>query len=978
MLSSTGTGSYLGREEQLDRLLARLTRAAEGQGGWLAVSGVPGMGVSTTLAELAAHGEQLGFGVLRGTSREGIAGRPLGAIAEAVEGQAASTDPVRLYDELGDAAPALVRLAPGLRSALPATPPPAPLDPPEERLRLWDGCLTWLRRAAGHRPLLVALDDLQWADDDSWALLQHVSRFLDAWPVLIVTGWSVAGESTERLPPPEVERVELPGLDEGALAALLARSSNEHVTREVARLVQQASGGNPLAALQLHRHLLEERRIGRPGGQPLPSADELPTTVGEIVAWRLSRLSADERAVLGTLACFPLAVSVAAVATVSGLHRPRAAGALERLAAAGYVRSPEGSGIYQLEHAQLAAAIRAGLSPGVRAEAYARAAEALELELGGEARRHAATLAELYRLAAAESDPRHVTSAGRAAAGARYGLIASEHARAGAAHGRAADCLEVALDLAIRGDQSIQHDLRARLALAQAEAGRSAAALATGMSALEAGDLDRSSVDTLVATVRALVATGAHDQARLLRESIARRAPSDRLLDARLSVLAGEWRPFESGSVRFLVWQGAEEEAEETLLSEAREEDVSRLFAPQRPRSHDQTVALLEMARGWRQPTALLRALHGATIDLATRLGHFREAASWAGEYLAAAERYGSPRDHLQALLLLGQCRAALGSFDDAGEALSIGRELGARLPTDESLDEEMLLAEMALAHYLEGDWPDLAARAANLGARHRPTGMLIAAERAAALARAADTGAAEPLVAEVLQACTDWPPLTYRRDSALMSALAVGWESGWAQHAMVGRSLAGLAEAAGVGGSHASTPALAMARMLALAGETTDARAIFAGQRDALAETGRRPLRAIVDFDEGVALAAAGPARQAEAGQLLELAARSFEELGMSGWLDRTRRLLDAGFEAAARPGGRLYFTYPRGLTRREADLVRLVSGGASVADAAGRLDLEHDVAQRHLDAALEKLGAGSPADLPRLARRLGLGGGV
>jgi DNA-binding CsgD family transcriptional regulator len=168
------------------------------------------------------------------------------------------------------------------------------------------------------------------------------------------------------------------------------------------------------------------------------------------------------------------------------------------------------------------------------------------------------------------------------------------------------------------------------------------------------------------------------------------------------------------------------------------------------------------------------------------------------------------------------------------------------------------------------------------------------------------------------------------------------------------------------------------MARMHALSGELAEAHELFAAQRDALAEAGRRPLRAIVDYDEAVALAAAGKSRQSEAGQLLELAARAFEELGMTGWLGRSRRMLDGGFEAAAQPGGRLHFTYPRGLSRREADLVRLVSGGASLEQAAGALDLDEAVARRHLDAALDKLGAGSPAELPRLARQLGLGGGV
>jgi DNA-binding CsgD family transcriptional regulator len=976
MVSSTGTGTYLGREEQLDRLLARLAEAAEGHGGWLMVVGAPGMGVTRTLDELAVHAAELGFAVLRGSGRQGIAGRPFGAMAEAIESAVEGVEAVSLYDDLGDAAPALVRLAPGLRAVLPAIPPPAPLQPPDETLRVWDGCLAWLDRAAARQPLLLALDDVQWADDDTWALLRHVAGWLSSHRLLFATGWSTVGGPIGRRLPEGTQEVELPGLDEGALTALLARASAGHVPRGVARLIQQATDGHPLASLQLHRHLLEERLVGRPGGDSLPAVDELPTTVDDTVAWRSARLSLDERTALGALACFPLAVGAALVATVSGLPRPRAAEALEGTAVKGFVRSTEGSGSYEIEHPQIAATIRASLSSTVRAEAYARVAESLDMELGAEARSHAAALAELYRLAAAEATTRGVVNGSRGAAGARYALVASEHARAASAYGRAADCLRVALDLAVSADQAGNQDLRARLALAEAEAGRFAASATTATITLD-GEVDRSVVDSLLATVRALVDGGADGEARQLREAIARRVRPDRALEARLALLAGEWRPFEAGAVRALVWHPRDDGIEQ-LLPGNREDELSQLLSPQRARDHEQTVTLLNAARNWRQPSALLRALHGATVDLATRLGSFREAASWAGEYLAAAERFGSPRDHARALLLLAQCQAALGNFDDANEALGAAHDLRARLPADEGLADNALLSELALAHHLEGDWPALAERAVEAGRRHRPAGLLLAAEAAAALARAGDIGAAEPLVADVIEACSDWPPLTYLRDSALLSASSVAWECGWAQHAMTGRSLARVAEAAGVGGNHAATPGLAMARMHALSGELAEAHELFAAQRDALAETGRRPLRAIVDYDEAVALAAAGKSRQSEAGQLLELAARAFEELGMTGWLGRSRRMLDGGFEAAAQPGGRLHFTYPRGLSRREADLVRLVSGGASLEQAAGALDLDEAVARRHLDAALDKLGAGSPAELPRLARQLGLGGGV
>ncbi|HVM30523.1 MAG TPA: AAA family ATPase [Candidatus Limnocylindrales bacterium] len=976
MVSSTGTGSYLGREEQLDRLLRRLHDAAEGRGGRVVVAASPGMGVSTTLEEIGAHAAQQGFAVLRGQFVEGVGGRPFGAFADGIDGLADSSDPFALYADLGDAAPALARLAPALRRALPAIPPPAPLEPPDETLRLWEGCRSWLSRASARQPVLIALDDAQWADADTLALLDHLVREPANLPVLLVFGTSTVARAAHGLAG-SAEFIELPGLDDGAIGALLARESVDHVPRRVSELVQAATGGHPLAASQLYRHLVEEQLVGRPGGSDVPSADSLPKDLADIVAWRLARLSADERGVLGVLVCFPRAVGTAAVSSVSGLSRARAANALERLAGTGFVSSTEGSGRYRVEPAALASAISNGLAPKIRSEALLRAAEALELELGTDARRHAPMLLELYRRAANDRDTAAV-SGPRAASAARFGLIAAEQARSAAAFRRAADCLAVTHELAVLGEQPGQNELHVRLAQAQAEAGRPSDALASATMVLDQLADERPdgpTIETLLATVDALTGTRAEAEARQLAEEVSRRLRPDRALEARLALRRGSWQPYEAGSVRALVWHEAQDRLDEVILERGTEADASRLLAPQRPRSHQQTVTLLAAARGWRQPSALLRALAGATFDLTTRLGLFREAASWAGEYVAAAERYGAPRDHVRALLLLAQCRAASGDLDGSAEAVATGAEALARLPPDEDLAVELLLAELVLAFHREGPWAGLAERAAGALEGLTPAGLLLAAEASVAFARDDDTGRAEPLVADVLRACADWPPLTHLRDSALMSALSTVWDCGWAQHAVAGRALARSAQAAGAGGNHTSTPVLALARMHALAGELAEAHDHFAAERAALAGAGRRPLRAIVDYDEAIALAAAGPARHAEASQLLELAARAFEELGMVGWEQRARRLLGDGLEAAAQPGGRLHFTYPRGLSRREADVIRLVSSGSSLEDAAAALELDPATARRHLDEALGKLET-SPEELPRLARRLGLGG--
>jgi DNA-binding CsgD family transcriptional regulator len=983
MSGPRATAPYLGREVELERLSSLLARAQTGSGSFAIVSATAGSGVTRTLGHVAERAGELGFEVISGACAEGLGPRPLAALADGIEAYAQRTEGAILGSDLDAAAPALARLAPGIRSILPGIPPPAPLGAAAEKLRLLDGILTWLTRLASRRPVLLLVDDLQWADDDLRVVLDHLAPHVAGLSMLVLGGLNPAAErpSFAEMDARDSVRVELSGLDLGALRSLLVRETDAHLTTEAVALIHQASAGHPLTAQQLHAHLREEGRIGRPGGDRLPDPDELPATLGDIVAWRLARLSREQRIALGALACFAGPASALGVSTVSGLTRSRAAEELERSVGSGLVEKLD-NGHFAFQAAVLAKFVLESVAPALRAEALGRVARAIEDEVGTDTRHQAAVLADLHgRSVRGLGEAGGVAAPGRAAAGIRHALVAAEQARAAACFGRAADCLALALELAEDGQPSPDTDLRARLSNALAEADRADQSVVAARSALAALGTrpDPAITDTLFDTVRALRDQGRSAEAEQVRHSLGALAGATKeLSSARLELLADRWMAAESGAVRTLVWPPGDELLEKSVLDQGSEQDLAELFAHQRPRDHEQTVALLSVARGWRRPVSLLTALHGATVDLSSRLGLFGEALSWAGEYIAAATRFGSPLDQLRATLLVGQCQATLGDFISATEALAAADEIATRLPPAHRLPGERLSAELALAHYRDGDWPSLAGRAATAAAGGTAHGLLMGAEASLAYGRAGDAGRSDALLHDTLAMIQDWPPLTYLRDGALMVALTTAWENGWAQHALVSRSLAVGAASAGAGGNHAATPALAEARAHALAGRLEDARPLFDSARLSLDEAGRGPLRAIVDHDEAIALAAAGARHHGTAGELLERAAGAFGGLGMDGWLTRTRRLMETGFDAAAQPGGRLHFTYPFGLSRREAELVRQLASGTSLPDASAALELEPASASRHLERALEKLGASSLNDLPRLARQHGLGGGA
>jgi DNA-binding NarL/FixJ family response regulator len=135
-------------------------------------------------------------------------------------------------------------------------------------------------------------------------------------------------------------------------------------------------------------------------------------------------------------------------------------------------------------------------------------------------------------------------------------------------------------------------------------------------------------------------------------------------------------------------------------------------------------------------------------------------------------------------------------------------------------------------------------------------------------------------------------------------------------------------------------------------------------------------PQGALADYDEAIVLAAAGPRYYGEALNLLSVAGEKLERLGMRGWSDRVSALTLFNLKDASAPGGRLFFTYPRGLSRREADIVRLSATGLNPGEVATELELKKDEVDRAVTSALRKLHGKSVDELPMLARKYGLGG--
>jgi class 3 adenylate cyclase/S1-C subfamily serine protease len=321
--------SFVGREEELAVLQGMLDTVAESGGPrCLLVSGEPGIGKSRLLAEFARRlddepatvdwrqGRCLPFG-------SGVTFWALSEIVKAQAGILESDGVARTEARLDAALPegeARDRLRARLRPLLGLEADEATRD---ENFAAWREFLEGL---GVEHPVVVAVEDLHWADDAMLAFMDYLGETVAGAPLLIIA--TARPELLERTGPgagfvEAAVRVTVEPLSGEETAELArARLGAKSLPTDLQALILERSGGNPLFAEELVR-LLEDRDLldSRGGRVSLKPGAEVPTpdSIGALIAARLDLLAAGRKALLSDAAVVGRTFWAGAVAAV-GLH----------------------------------------------------------------------------------------------------------------------------------------------------------------------------------------------------------------------------------------------------------------------------------------------------------------------------------------------------------------------------------------------------------------------------------------------------------------------------------------------------------------------------------------------------------------------------------------------------------------------------------------------------------------------------------
>jgi DNA-binding CsgD family transcriptional regulator len=944
----------VGREQESNRLRELLPNE-NGRAVTAVVIGEAGVGKSRLVEALAETARQRGFCVARGAAYEGAESLPYGLFADTFS-QWAREQPTLLNHAHSDLIRPLSRLVPAF-AAVADLPPLKGLSGPDERFRLFESAVQLLHAVAAEAPVLLVLEDVQWADRESWSMLLHCvrsTRSLALFIVITIRSDEVDGEPSELgalARENELHRIAVRPLDPADTTRMLEYLTDRRLPPSLACAIHRETGGNPFYVRQLFNHLVEE-------GKLLERQDRWPADVHEglgipaglrpLLVRRLARLSEPTLGMLRIGSLFPDGFDLRRLRLLMADHEETILDRIDEGMRAGVVVS-RGDG-YAFVHALLRRAMYDELNPDRRAILHRRAAT---------------------RLAELDADPgeiAHQYHASRRIAGADVGrafaLKAAERARANHIHEHEAAFLLIACDLA---GEAVPDETLRDLALAQAASLDVEAAEATTHRIFSRCREQQPSWITtfLVTLVRGLRDAGAPIETwqPLVRRGL--EACGDRRdLDwARLEVLRQHWRCRSTDCTFETIYDAPDPLAIEIVHRLGDEEDRASGLDLYAPRSVEQTNQVQRWAAEWQNPAAIIRAREVVAHDWIYRHGRLAKGVESAQDLLRDAERLGSLPGRAEALASLALVEASFGHLTRSDEALSDARALATRLGPRHRLHLFLELSVVAWRAYLYGgNWlviREIGSRGLQVVKDHPVRlGQIVLGFATLAEAFSPADGDYDVRIEALLRSLEGTDCDRQLSDDALGLGVCAVWRREDVKRAARFEALVRAPKHGTTIGAAGECREFILGRLAALQGRPAAARTHFAKARGDLDRAGQFCLRALVDLDDAVVAGNSGDEPSWRV--LLQRAREQFVALGMRSWQEHVDRARIAGLRAAPR---NYHARGPDDLSPREMEILGMLAAGSRSKAIAADLRLSLPTVNRHIANIYTKIGVSSRA---------------
>jgi DNA-binding SARP family transcriptional activator/nucleoside-triphosphatase THEP1 len=338
----------IGRQRELAAATRMLDDMAVGATRWLVVTGPPGIGKTRLAEEVAARGAQRGAQVVW-----------VGCPDE--RGTPAWWPMRQLVRALGADADQVLEV-------------PSEVDSDTARFHVYERIQTLLERISRAHPLVVVIDDAQWADPTSASCLAYIAGAVRDHPILVV----ITVRDVEH--GPELARflataargdgnrhLEVPALDRGEVAALANQVAEDVLTDTETAMLADRTGGNPFFVSEYARLPRDER-----------AGTEIPGAIRSVLERRLDTLDPAVLQVLRTAAVIGDVVEFAVLAATTRLDFDTLADYLDEAADERIVIAAHDGVGYAFAHGLLRTQLLADMPALRRQRVHAKVAEVLE------------------------------------------------------------------------------------------------------------------------------------------------------------------------------------------------------------------------------------------------------------------------------------------------------------------------------------------------------------------------------------------------------------------------------------------------------------------------------------------------------------------------------------------------------------------------------------------------------------------------
>lgn len=441
-----GLTALVGRRAERQRLADAFSRATEGRGGVVVVTGEPGLGKSRLLYEFLHSVDGSGHLELETTCASygrAMAYRPFielfrryFALADGVEADEVTRRAAERLRALGIDAEESALLV-GHFLGVPV--------PPEFLLRVHGAQLrdrthallrAMILRESTLRPVVVVVENADWIDASSEMLLKSLAGSVGEHRTLLVLT-ARPGPPLDWLPP-GAETITLQGLDPDGISEMVhSLLGVEAVAPPLLQLLVAKGAGNPLYVEELVRQLQETGGIVVADGEARLRAADLtvPETIRDIIAARVDRLAERLKGTLQVAAVVGRRFGAPLLSRVQQTDRDEVAGRLEDLRRSEFVfpSAADPEPIYSFKHALTQDVVYTSLLERRRRQFHAAVARGLE-EL------YAGRIGEVVELLA-----HHYERSGDDARAVDYAILAAEKAQRRWANTEALTLFEAAL-----------------------------------------------------------------------------------------------------------------------------------------------------------------------------------------------------------------------------------------------------------------------------------------------------------------------------------------------------------------------------------------------------------------------------------------------------------------------------------------------------------------------------------------------------